>query len=325
MKLIVSFLFCCTTIFNSLAQNTAGLTQVPDTSYTINSAYYSTLKTNPEAKLPYQNVTGSIKEKRNIVYCNKGNKKLLVDVFSPIKKSKVKHTAVIIIHGGGWRSGNKTLHHAMAQKLAQLGYVCFTPEYRLSTEALYPAAVYDIKSVIRWVRKNAKRYHIDLNKIVVAGHSAGGELAAMMGATNNITSFEGNGCFLNYSSKANAVIDIDGLLAFIHPESGEGDDSKRISAATNWFGYSKAENPGLWKQGSPLTYAGLHTPPFLFINSNVARMHAGREDFIKILFENKIYSEVKTFDAPHSFILFEPWFTPAIKFMDDFIKKVFPN
>jgi acetyl esterase/lipase len=246
--------------------------------------------------------------------------------FFPLKKNTVKRTAIIIIHGGGWRTGNKSLHHTMAKRLAALGYVCFTPEYSLSTEALYPEAVYDIKAMIRWVRKNAAKYNIDSNNIAVAGHSAGGELAAMMGATNKIKSFEGNGCEKNISSRVNAVIDMDGILAFIHPESGEGDDSKRISAATNWFGISKTENPELWKQGSPLTHAGPHTPPTLFINSSVDRMHAGQEDFINVLNRFHIYSETKTFEeAPHSFPLFEPWFEPTIKYIDDFLKMIFKN
>ena len=167
------------------------------------------------------------------------------------------------------------------------------------------------------------KYDIDTNKIVVAGHSAGGELAAMMGATNGIAAFEGTGCDLQCCSKANAVIDLDGLLAFIHPESGEGDDRKRISAATHWFGFSKTENPALWKQGSPLTHVGKQAPPILFINSNLARMHAGREDFIQVLKEHDIYSEIQSFDAPHSFVSFEPWFTPTINYMDAFLKKIF--
>ena len=212
----------------------------------------------------------------------------------------------------------------MARKLAELGYVCFTPEYRLSPEAIYPAGVYDIKSVIRWVRKNANKYNIDETKIVAAGHSAGGELAAMMGATNNMNEFEGDGCNKNNSSHINAVIDIDGLLAFIHPESGEGDDSRGISAATAWFGSSKTENPDLWKKGSPLTHVGPQTPPILFLNSSVNRMHAGREDFISVLDQYGIYSEVKTFiGSPHSFPLFDPWFDSTVQIMDAFLNKVF--
>ena len=138
-------------------------------------------------------ISASISEEKNIVYCSAGNRKLLLDAFYPKQKTAEKRIAIIIVHGGGWRTGNRTLHYPLAQRLAKMGYACFTPEYRLSTEALYPAAVYDIKSAIRWVRKNAAKYNIDINKIAVAGHSAGGELAAMMGATNNIPSFEGNG------------------------------------------------------------------------------------------------------------------------------------
>ena len=306
-------------------QRNEGLTGRPDTSYSIHGAYTSTIRSNPEARIVNEIHSASVSEEKGVIYCSMGNRNLILDAFYPKQKTTKKRTAIIIVHGGGWRTGNKTLHYPLAQRLAALGYVCFTPEYRLSTEALYPAAVYDIKSAIRWVRKNTVKYNIDGNKIVVAGHSAGGELAAMMGSTNGMGSFEGDGCDKNISSKVNAVIDMDGLLAFIHKESGEGDDSKRTSAATNWFGYSKTENPELWKQGSPLTHVGPHAAPTLFLNSNVARMHAGRDDYIKILDEYNIYTEVKAFDAPHSFVLFEPWFTPTLQTINAFLKKIFDN
>jgi len=316
---VFSFLFVTT----SIAQRTEGITGKPDTSFSLAAAYAGIVKTNPEAKIVNELHFSNLVEEKNINYCKTGDRKLLMDVFYAKWKASPKRTAIIIIHGGGWRAGNRTLHYPLAQRLAKLGYVCFTPEYRLSTEALYPAGVYDIKAAIRWVRKNAAKYGLNEDKIVVAGHSAGGELAAMMGATNGIDSFEGDGCNKKVSSKVNAVIDIDGILAFIHPESGEGDDSKRISAATNWFGYSKTENPELWKQGSPLTHVGPGSAPTLFINSNVARMHAGREDFIDVLSWHHIAYDVKTFDAPHSFILFDPWLDSSVVYIDKFLKKVF--
>ena len=121
-------------------------------------------------------------------------------------------------------------------------------------------------------------------------------------------------------------MDIDGTLAFIHPESGEGDDSKSISAATYWFGYSKAQRPDLWNEASPLTHVSAQTPPFLFINSSVARMHAGRTDFIQKLNAFGTYSEVKTFpDAPHTFMFFDPWFEPTLATVAGFLSKVLPN
>ncbi len=189
---------------------------------------------------------------------------------------------------------------------------------------MYPAAVYDLKSALRWIHANAKKYKVDTNKIAVLGFSAGGQLAALLGVTAGNPKFEGSDCIVNASSSVKAIIDLDGTLSFVHPESGEGDDSKRTSAATYWFGYSKKENAELWKEASPLNYVSRNTPPTLFINSSVERMHAGRNDFIKVLNENGIYSEVKTFSgAPHSFPLFDPWFKPTLKYTDEFLKKIF--
>ncbi|HEY6956483.1 MAG TPA: alpha/beta hydrolase [Flavisolibacter sp.] len=321
-----SFLFLVVVGFGlSLhAQSKAGITGVTDTSFTVNHEYNKLIKNYPSIKIVNEFHLPSVAEKRNIAYCTLKKRKLLLDVFYPCARSKQNRAAIMIIFGGGWRSGNRSQHYPLAQRLADLGYVCFTPEYRLSTEALFPAAVYDLKSALRWIHANAKKYNIDSNKIAVMGFSAGGELAAFLGTTVGNSKFEGTECNLKSSSSVNAIVDLDGTLSFVHPESGEGDDSKRTSAATYWFGYSKKENPDLWKEASPLTYAGKNTPPTIFINSSVERMHAGRTDYLKILDENKIYSVVKSFaDAPHSFPLFDPWFEPTVKYTDDFLKKVF--
>ena len=317
---IVGFLFC-----GSVAgQSTIGITQKADTSYTTFSAYQSTKKTNREIKIVYERKYTSVTEEQNIFYTTIGTRKLAMDAFYPKEKNKTKRIAVLIIHGGGWRTGNRSQHYPLAQKLASMGYACFAPEYRLSTEALFPAAVYDLKEAIRWVKKNADKYNIDTAKIVVSGFSAGGELAAFLGVTGGMPLFEGLNTNTTINTKVNAVIDMDGILSFIHPESGEGDDSKRTSAATYWFGYSKKEQPKLWEAASSLSYAGSQTPPTLFINSGVERMHAGRTDYIKILDQFNIYSEVHTFEgAPHSFPLFEPWFEPMVNYIDGFLKKVF--
>jgi len=306
------------------AQSMAGVTGIPDTSYSNFSAANSIRKTHPSATLVGELKSASVKEERNITYCEIGNRKLLLDVFYPSTKTKENRTAIFIIHGGGWRSGNRTQHHALAQHLAKLGYVCFTPEYRLSTEALYPAAVHDLKAALRWLHKNGKKYNIDTTKIAVAGFSAGGQLATLIGTTNGNKKFEGDICHQKFSSNVQAIIDLDGTLSFVHPESGEGDDSKKTSAATYWFGYSKKENSQPWEEASPLSHVNAFTPPTLFINSSVDRMHAGRDDFMKVLKANNIYTDVKTFsDAPHHFPMFEPWFTPTVQYMDDFLKQVF--
>lgn len=319
---ILIFLFLFQLAAN--AQSTAGITTAADTSFNIQSEYNKQKKKYPFIKVAEEFSSPSVVEKKNLVYCSIGQRKLLLDVFYSPAKTEKKRTAVMIIFGGGWRSGDRTMHYPLAQRLASLGYVCFTPGYRLSTEALYPAAINDLKAALKWIRTNANTYHIDISKIAVAGFSAGGELAAFLATTINDKKFETLQCNSNASTNINALIDIDGTLAFIHPESGEGDDTKKLSAATYWFGYSKTENPELWKQASPLTHINPHTPPTLFLNSGVARMHAGRDDFIKLMDAYGVYTQVKTFEgSPHSFCLFPPWFDSTVQFIDKFLKTVF--
>lgn len=327
----LSFFICFCCIVH--AQSHAGLTNIPDTSFTTEHEYLKLKKNYPNIQIAKEFHSPTVTEKENIAYCTIKQRKLLLDVFYPstvrqthYNISPEKRTAIMIIFGGGWRSGNRTQHYPLAEKLASLGYVCFTPDYRLSTEALYPAAVLDLKTALKWIHANAKNYNIDTNKISVLGFSAGGELAAFLSTTIGNKKFENNFCNINASTNINALIDIDGTLSFIHPESGEGDDSKKTSAATYWLGYSKKENPELWKQASPLTYVNNRTPPTLFLNSSVDRMHAGRNDYIKILSSFHIYTQVKTFEgAPHSFCLFEPWFDSTVNIVDAFLKTVFEN
>lgn len=317
-KIFALIIFC----FSANAQSLSGINNVPDTSYSNWSAYVNSKKTNPETKWVSEFKFKNVQERRNIVYQMFPDKSFTLDAF--YDSSKKQKPAIIIIHGGGWRSGNRSQHIPLALKLASMGYACFTVEYRLSTDALFPAAVQDLKAAIKGIKAHSVEFGLDTNKIAVCGFSAGGQLAALIGNTNGNLFFEPTKSENQPSSTVQAIIDLDGILAFIHPESGEGDDSKRISAATYWFGYSKFENPDLWKKGSALTYAGKNSPPTLFINSSVARMHAGREDYCAILKKYGIYTEIKTFqDAPHSFVQFEPWFSPMVTSIDSFLKKIF--
>jgi acetyl esterase/lipase len=303
------------------AQVKTGITGKPDSSYSNGSAYQNTLKEHPEITLVKEQPSKLVEENRALVYCTIGNRQLKLDAFVPASKKR-KTAAVLVIHGGGWRSGNRAQHIPLAQRLAKAGFAAFTAEYRLSTEALYPAAVEDLKGALRWIKLNAEKYNVDSNRVAVLGFSAGGELAAFIGATANLPRFNGT-CNPEASTSVQAIVDIDGTLSFVHPDSGEGNDSRSTSAATYWFGYPKKENAELWKEASPLTYAAVNKAPILFLNSAVDRMHAGRADFISILTKNNIYSEVHTFeDAPHSFCLFDPWFEPTVNYITAFLGKV---
>jgi pectinesterase len=312
----------CATI--AFSQQANGITAKRDTSFTVWSAYQKIRKQFPDARIVEPWLSSLVTSEYNLMYCRQNGRDLHLDAFYPEKATREQlRPAVLLIHGGGWRSGDRSQHIPMAQRLAEAGYVAVTAEYRLSTEAQYPAAVHDLKAAIRWLRANARQYGIDTNRIATLGFSAGGQLAALLGATGNVPALEGPDCYQGHSSAVQAVVDIDGLLAFDHPESGEGDDTKSTSAATYWFGGPKAETLALWHEASPLTYADRQTAPLLLINSSVDRMHAGRDDMLKQLTARGIYSEVHTFpEAPHVFPLFHPWFEPTMAYTITFLDKV---
>jgi len=296
-----------------------------DTSFSIYSTYVKEKKKRPYITIAYPLEKGNFKVRRNIVYAKYLTGNLLLDVIYP-KKSQKLTPAVLFVFGGGWRSGNRAQNIPMAQKMAQNGYVAVTTDYRLSTHAKFPAAVYDLKNAIRWIKANAEQFNIDTNKISVAGFSAGGQLAALVGTTNNDPQFEKEK-INSHSSHVQTVIDVDGILAFDHPESAEvSTDPNRKSVAAIWLGADLKENPAVWYNASALNHAGQNTVPMLFINSSTTRFHAGRDDLISKIKPFGIYSEVHTLpDTPHPFWLFNPWFEQVSKIMINFLDQQFKN
>jgi acetyl esterase/lipase len=319
------WIFFCLCILNATAQSSEFITHVPDTSFTTNSDYQKNIRKYPFIKIVPDSAIESVREQRKLVYCEVEKRTLHIDAFYRWRNSHLT-PAILIIHGGGWRSGNPQQHVPLAQRLAALGYATFTVEYRLSTDALYPAAVNDIKAAVRWLRANAKTFSIDTAKIAILGFSAGGQLAALVGVTSGRKKFDNDECSQSYSDAVHAVIDIDGTLSFIHPESSETQNPENVKSAAWWLGYKRTERIDVWKEASPLSYADKNTIPFLFLNSSVDRMHAGRDDFKKLMDSRNVYTEIFTFgDAPHSFCLYHPWFNPTLRHIDTFLKKIFAD
>lgn len=293
-----------------------------DTSFTTHSAYLKARKQYPGISIAQPAVPADV-QTQALTYCNLPNgRNLQLDIF--YRKAKRLRPAVLVIHGGGWSSGSREQHWPLAQQLAGRGFVAITAEYRLSGEAPYPAAVQDLKTALRWLRAHAHSYAIDTNRVALWGFSAGGQLAALLGTTSHDSLYAAGPSYRSHSAQVQAVVDADGILAFLHPESGEGDDRKGPSAATRWFGASKTERPELWEQAAALRHVDARTPPMLFLNSAVARMHAGRDDLRQQLTAMGIYNETHTFaDTPHSFVLFNPWFEPMLNYTVAFLNQVF--
>lgn len=117
-----------------------------------------------------------------------GYRPLILDLYKPGKASSPR-PLVIYLHGGRWQAGH-TRHSGAFEdwpgvlaSIAARGYVVASVEYRLSGEAPFPAAVQDVKAAIRWLRAHATQFGIDKSRALVWGGSAGGQLAALVGAS----------------------------------------------------------------------------------------------------------------------------------------------
>src|SRR4051812_40675642 len=111
--------------------------------------------------------TDAIVFEKDIEYSNPDNQHLQVDMARP--DSEGPYPAVICIHGGGFRAGNRQGYDGLIKKLAKNGYVAVTVDYRLAPKYQFPAAVYDVKAAVRWLRANASKYHVDAERIGATG------------------------------------------------------------------------------------------------------------------------------------------------------------
>ena len=100
----------------------------------------------------------------------------LLDVYCPEGTDKPLPT-IISIHGGGWFYGSKQLYSHYCLRMANRGFTVVNFDYRLAPEYKYPAPLEDCCNVLRWVKENGEKYHIDRNNLFLVGDSAGGQLA----------------------------------------------------------------------------------------------------------------------------------------------------
>lgn len=297
-----------------------------DTSYTVDNVHRQIRKQYPMARPAIDSMHPALMAYRNQVYASLpgntyGKRELQLDVFRPADRQR--YPAVIMVHGGGWRSGTRAMQVPMAQLLAARGFVTVPVEYQLSLEASYPAAVFNIKAAIRWIKANGERFGIDTTKIALSGCSAGGQLAALTGLTNHVPLFEGNQGTLAAGSNVQAIIDMDGVLDFMAPASLNL-QRKAHAPDVSWLGGTFETCPATWKEASPIFWARKdHIVPMLFLNSGFPRFHAGQDELTGMLQEWGACYEVHKFEVKvHPFWLFHPWVDTVVDHMAVFLKKV---
>ena len=279
-----------------------------DDSYTVSRRYETYQAQYPELRVP---VLRFARGERMLVdrrYQRIGERELHLDIFLPAPR-RANRRAIMLVHGGGWRSGTKAEFYPLANLLAHRGYAVFLPEYRLSPEAGYPAGLDDLTAAMAWIRTNAAEYGVDPAQLSIGGGSSGGHLAAL----------------LAYSapSPPEALIDLDGVLDFTDPLALQYENASASSAAVIWLGGTAEALPDRWRAASPASHVSASSPPTLIISSGQPRYTAGRERVLAALDAAGIRNRyIQQERAPHTFWLFEPWLGPVAEEIDRFLRAV---
>jgi acetyl esterase/lipase len=205
---------------------------------------------------------------RDIEYARAGEHSLKLDLYLPSSDTKA-FPLIVWVHGGAWRGGSKSEMPLLP--LVEEGFAIASIDYRLSTVAPFPAQVQDIKAAIRFLRAKSSEYHCDPTRVAIAGASAGGHLAALVGVTNGNAELEGDaGDFTRQSSKVQAIVSFYGAsnLQTILAQSTPFGLNMRVPALQLLFGGQPAEKPELARLASPVAHVDGNSPPLLLFHGD---------------------------------------------------------
>jgi len=179
------------------------------------------------------------------------------------------YPALIFVHGGGWRSGDKRLNRAILYDFVDHGYATFSINYSLAPKCRFPACIEDCKAAVRWVRANAGTYGVDPKRIGLVGASAGGHLVALAAVSDADDFLDGDNP--DQSSRVSAVVAYFGVFDF----RGVGGAAGGI--IDMFMGGLENDRRELFRRASPITYVEAARgqqfiappfPPFMLIHGD---------------------------------------------------------
>jgi acetyl esterase/lipase len=222
---------------------------------------------NEEGVLQKSGLLEYISMEEDITYGCTNGRKLVADIYYREKKAQSLRPAIVFVHGGGFKAGNRKqfLRHA-AYLAFKYNIFSIAISYRFSQEAIFPAALQDTKCAVRWLRSVAEEYNIDAQRIAIAGGSAGGHLSAMTAATRGVPEYEGNGGNQEFSSHVSCAVLLNAVYVFTNIDS---ENKIALDAIELFLGGTVKEMPQRYIEASPLYRIDKNTAPMLLLHGNM--------------------------------------------------------
>ena len=226
----------------------------------------------------------------DVPYDERFGEATLMDVFMPGESDGAlagERPAVLLIHGGSWRSLSKDGTRNDAIHLARAGYVTASINYRLVPEAVFPENIQDVMCALAFFQAHADEYGFDPGRVAVMGYSAGGHLASMLGVASDLAEIQPD-CMAGSPAPPRAVI------------SGAGPEDMRllpeVDSVIEFLGGTAAEVPEHYDLASPIQHVDAGEPAFLFV-------HGTGDLFVDIEHSRRMRDRLR--DAGNSALLLE--------------------
>jgi acetyl esterase/lipase len=260
---------------------------------------------------------------RDVEYARVGEHSLKLDLHLPIEKSRPP--LIVWVHGGAWRSGSKS--SMPLGKIVENGYPIASVDYRLSTNAKFPAQIHDLKAAIRFLRAHSREWGIQSRKIVIAGDSAGAHLATLVGVSNGNKDLEGDvGDDSSQSSGIQGIISFYGAanLTTILAQSTPHGLKVRVPALDLLLGGQPTNVVELARLASPVFHVDRHDPPLLLF-------HGDQDPQMPINQSHELHGAYRNAKAPVQFEVLHgaghggpAFYTPEqLALVSDFLKRNF--
>jgi acetyl esterase/lipase len=240
-----------------------------------------------------------VRVETDIVYGKGGDQELKLDIALPADGSGPL-PAVICVHGGAWRGGNKRDLATTIRTLASRGYVAASVQYRLCPQCLFPAQIEDCKCAVRFLRTHAAKYRIDPNRVGALGFSAGGHLVCLLGLTNDGDGLEGKGDLSKEQGEKSSRV--QAVCCFFGPTDLTKNDWKQEvqPLLTDFLGGTFQEKRDLYLKASPISYVRKDpaTPAFLFF-------HGTEDPLVPYEQSVRLHNALKGIGAPAELVTVE--------------------
>ncbi len=258
---------------------------------------------------------------KDIPYTTDATGSYRADLYTPVGAGPFP--AIVMIHGGSWRSGHKTELRKLSEDLAAKGYLCFSIDYDTHPHS-FPYSWQESRDAVAFLRAHATAYHVDPQRIAALGTSAGGQLAALLAVASGGPASDPSTARAAPNATPQAIIPIQAAVLF----NGGYDAHPNAWLLRRYLGGRCSKIPQICNDASPDYHITPGAPP-IFVGHGThdgVIPYAQATTFIALL--QKANDPVTPFiatKAGHSYWRSRRWYTPNLDAAELFLKNSLPT